>query len=242
MERRDTSAWRGWVPPTLFPQWGFPLLGKTLSGVPYPLAKVLNAGCEFVSHQPIPRTGNLHLKARLKRIDDNGRRAIITQELLTLDAHGALLLEAHVSMIVPLDGPKEKGPKVKKTPVCVPVDARPIADWRISADAGLSFACLTGDFNPIHWVKTYAKVAGFGRTILHGFGSLAGAVERIRKTQWAGDIHGPKGLKVRFTRPLKLPAKVKIYVHGDAFYIGSAPGGRAYLEGTLFDSSTSKED
>ncbi len=84
-------------------------------------------------------------------------------------------------------------------------------------------------------------MVGFGRTILHGFGSLSGAVERIRKTQWAGDIHQPGGLEVRFTRPLKLPAKVKVYVHEDAFYIGHAPGGRAYLEGKIFDHIASEE-
>src|SRR3970282_2302893 len=33
----DPAAYRGQVPPHLFPQWGFPLAARTLRGLPYPL-------------------------------------------------------------------------------------------------------------------------------------------------------------------------------------------------------------
>ena len=33
----EPSAWRGKVPPSLFPQWGFPLAARTLAGLPYPM-------------------------------------------------------------------------------------------------------------------------------------------------------------------------------------------------------------
>ena len=45
----------GRLPPHLFPQWGFPLLGQALSGVAYPLARVLNGGCRG----GLERRGNL---------------------------------------------------------------------------------------------------------------------------------------------------------------------------------------
>ncbi|MEE2758181.1 MAG: MaoC/PaaZ C-terminal domain-containing protein [Myxococcota bacterium] len=224
----DVRAWKGFVPPALFPQWGFPLLGQTLTSITYPLAKVLNGGCRVVSHRPIPRGMDLHLEAFLSEIDDNGRRAILTQRLMTSSPDGELLSSADVQMVIPLAPSKSKTPR---TPVVVPLNAKPISDWRIPADAGLSFACLTGDFNPIHWLTPYAKIAGFGKRILHGFGSLTGAIERIRRSQWGGDIHRPGAFEVRFTRPLKVPNKVCIYTCADDFYVGHAPGSRAYLKG-----------
>src|SRR5688572_902534 len=36
----DPAAWKGQVPPHLFPQWGFPLAAKVLRGLPYPLWRV----------------------------------------------------------------------------------------------------------------------------------------------------------------------------------------------------------
>src|SRR5262245_36381134 len=43
----DPAAYKGVVPPHLFPQWGFPLAAKTLRGIPYPMLKVLNGGCRL---------------------------------------------------------------------------------------------------------------------------------------------------------------------------------------------------
>src|SRR5262245_3996267 len=41
----DPAAYRGSVPPHLFPQWSFPVASRLLAGLPYPLERVLNAGC-----------------------------------------------------------------------------------------------------------------------------------------------------------------------------------------------------
>ena len=38
---------------------------------------------------------------------------------------------------------------------------------------------------------------------------------------------------MRFTRPLKLPARVSVFVDGTAFFVGTAPGAPAYLTGTF---------
>ena len=183
--------------------------------------------------RPIPRGIDLHLKGHLASIDDNGSRAILTQELTTATEEGEVLCVAHVQMIIPLGSPTPGKKKASKKAILEPLSARPNADWRIPADAGLSFACLTGDFNPIHWLAPYAKMAGFGKRILHGFGSLAGSMERIRRTCWAGDPHLPGTIDVRFTRPLKVPTKVRVFMDGSDFYLGHAAGGRAYLKGSV---------
>ena len=75
----DPSWYRGRVPPSLFPQWGFPLQAQTLLGVPYPLARVMNAGCRIEQKAPLPAGQPLHVRARLESVDDDGRRAILTR-------------------------------------------------------------------------------------------------------------------------------------------------------------------
>ena len=58
-------------------------------------------------------------------------------------------------------------------------------------------------------------------------------MERIRRIKWAGATDMPAYFDVRFTRPLKLPTKVTVFLDGDAFFLGHSRGGRAYLQGHL---------
>ncbi len=229
----EPSAWRHQVPPTLFPHWAFPVFSQCLKGIDYPIAKALNGGCRLEIKGPIPLDSPLYLAARLERIDDDGRRAVLHQRCVTSTEAGDEVLVSHLQAIIPLGGGKDGPKRKKKKPVVVPAEARPVGDWRIPGDAGLEFACLTGDFNPIHWLAPYARMAGFGSVILHGFGTLAGATERLRRTLWAGATDLPATLDVRFTRPLRLPAKVKVFVDEDRFFVGRAPGARAYLTGAF---------
>ncbi len=230
----DPAAWKGQVPHHLFPQWCFPLQGRTLEGIRYPIAKVLNGGCRLDIRAPIPIDAPLRIAARLEDIDDDGKRAILTQRITTALPDGAVALEAHLFAFIPLGGKGDSKPKPKKkTRPLVHPDAKPVGGRRLTPDDGVAFACLTGDFNPIHWLKPYAVAAGFGRTILHGFGTMALAIERLRRTLWAGDIHWPQQLEVRFTRPLKLPAKVGVFARGTDFFVGPAPGAPAYLTGSF---------
>jgi acyl dehydratase len=115
----------------------------------------------------------------------------------------------------------------------VPVDAREIAFFKLGPNAGLDFAKLTGDFNPVHWVPRWAKAFGFRNVILHGFGTMARAIEALNRGLFAGDVTALREIDVRFTRPLVLPARVGVYVSGDKVWVGDAPGGPAYLEGSF---------
>jgi len=229
----EPSAWRDQVPPTLFPHWAFPVFSRCLKGIDYPIAKALNGGCRLEIKGRIPLDSPLYLAARLERIDDDGRRVVLHQRCVTSTESGEEVLVAHLQAIIPLGGGKDAPKRKKKKPAVVPNEARAVGDWRIPDSAGLEFACLTGDFNPIHWLSPYAKMAGFGHVILHGFGTLAGATERLRRTLWAGATDLPASLEVRFTRPLRLPAQVKVFVHENHFFVGRAPGARAYLTGTF---------
>jgi acyl dehydratase len=226
------SSYRKIVPAHLFPQWGFPLMARTLEQVPYDLTKVLNGGCRMEMNAPIPAGEALELRATMQHIDDNGSRAVLKQQLITGTKSVPQALTATLFAIVPL--PKEPGAKrVRKERERVPLDARAIDHWRLGPKAGLEFAMLTGDFNPVHWIAPYARMAGFKNTILHGFSTLARAVESLNKVVFSGDVTRLHTIDVKFVRPLILPAKVGVFVGPEGtLAVGDAPGGPAYLTGT----------
>lgn len=235
----DPSAYKHHLPPHLFPQWGFGLATRTLTDVPYPLAKAMNGGSRLEVNGDLPIDEPLQVSARLEGIDDDGRRAILHQRIVTGTADNPEAVVGHLYAIVMLGGGKDAGgangsaKKKKKDKPRVPVDAREIAFWRIRDDAGLEFAKLTGDFNPIHWVPPYARAMGFRNVILHGFGTMARAIEGLNRSQFAGDVRRLRVFDCKFTRPLVLPARVGLYVD-DAHnvWVGDAPGGPAYLVGS----------
>ncbi|MFW6051787.1 MAG: MaoC family dehydratase [Myxococcota bacterium] len=230
----EPSAYRNEVPPHLFPQWVFPLVTDSFRGLPYPMQKAMNGGCRIEVRAPLPGDEPLHVTGRLDSIDDDGRRAVLQHRSVTGTSTHPEALVAYFQAIVPLGGGKGDGKGKKKEKPRVPDDARELARWKIGAKAGFDFAKLTGDINPIHWVAPYAKAFGFPNVILHGFSTMARAMEGLNRALFAGDVHAIRMLDVRFTRPLVLPAKVGLYVRGNTeVYVGDAPGGPAYLRGTF---------
>lgn len=232
----DPAAYRGIVPAHLFPQWGFPLTARTLDGLPYPLVRVLNGGCRLQMNAPLPADQPLEVRARLEDVDDNGRRAVIHQRIVTGTAEVPEAVVADIYAIVPLGDPKARAngaPREAKQVVRVPEHAEELARWRIGPTAGLDFAKLTGDFNPVHWVRPYARAFGFRSTILHGFATMARAIEGLQRTMFSGSVHALHVVDVKFTKPLVLPAKVGLYVLDDQLFVGDAPGGPAYLAGSF---------
>jgi hypothetical protein len=171
------------------------------------------------------------VRARIESIDDDGRRAIITQRVVTGTRAATDAVVAELRAFVPL-AKRDGGAPTPRARPTVPVGVHELAFGRIRSDAGLDFAKLTGDFNPIHWVPAYARASGFRACILHGFSTLARAIEALNRSRFAGDVSRLALVDARFSRPLVLPAEVGVYVDaGDGLWVGDAPGGGAYLEG-----------
>jgi hypothetical protein len=193
---------------------------------------LLNGGCRMVIHRTMPVDEPLEVSAQLVGIDDDGRRAIMHLRLMTGTRSAPDALEVDFQAVVRLKrGGSGEGTRARPT---VPEDAELLARWSLDGRAGLDFALLTGDFNPIHWVPMAAKAAGFGSTILHGFASMARSVEVLAARH--PTVQGPSGLglraiEVRFVKPLVLPAEVGLYRQGQALSVGPAPGAEAFMVG-----------
>jgi hypothetical protein len=224
----DPGAWKRTVPPHFFPQWTFPLVSRTLEGIPYPIARVLNQGARMEVLGPIPNDEPLDVRARLTDIDESERRVRMTVQVVTGTPSSPEALRCAYHMFVPL---QRGGGGAQRRRPAPPADARALATWRLTADEGLRFACLTGDFNPVHWVPAYARAAGFRRCILHGFASLARTAEALSTGLWSGDGSRLQTLEVRFTRPLLLPARVGLYVREGQVWVADAHGAPAYATG-----------
>lgn len=234
----DPNSYKHTVPPHLWPQWGFPLAGKAISKVPYPLHKILNGGCRVEVNAVIANDEPLEVSARLLSIDENERRAVLESEVVTGTAANPRAIVGTMYAIVPLGGGAKSGAK-KPEPERVPLDAEELARWKIPSDAGLAFAMLTGDFNPVHWIPQYARAFGFRNTILHGFGSMAKAWEGLVRSRYGGSVTAIREFDVKFTKPLVLPAKIGLYLQSteepgcDRFWLAVAPGASPYLSGTV---------
>ena len=240
----DRAAYRGEVPPHLFPQWCMPAVARGLEGLPYPLLGAVNGGCRVRVQGRIPDNEGLQVRARLEDVDANDRRVVLRQHLTTGARSRPDALAIDFFTIVPLARGRDKmksgaGPRAKTEPSPekekprVPEKAREIQRTARRKGAGLAFAKLTGDFNPIHWLAPYARASGFPNVIQHGFASLALCWEALAKHLSGGDVHAIETFDVKLSRPLVLPRDVGIYVLGDEIFVGDAPGELAYLTGSF---------
>jgi hypothetical protein len=228
----DAAFYRGRVPAHLFPQWAFPFAARAMAGLPYPLVRVINAGCRIEQRAPIQAGERLVVRARLEQVSRDERRALLTTRIVTGTRREPEAVVADLRAYVPLArGGNGKG-NGAGAPL-VPEAAKEVAFFRLSARAGLEFAELTGDFNPVHWVAPYARAAGFRGCILHGFSTLARAVAALDRARFAGDPLRLAVIDARFTRPLVLPARAGVYVQEGRAWVGDAPGGTAYLDASF---------
>lgn len=237
----DPARWEGFVPHHFFPQWTFPLLTRCLSVLPYDFKRVLNAGCRVEVGQPLPAGEPLQVRVRLEEVDDNGRRAVITARCITGTASVPDALVVYQTVLIPLPRKgKDKDSAPKKEPVLVPTNVRLIRKIHLSARAGLEFALLTGDFNPLHWLRPWARASGHPTPILHGFSSMARSLEAVHNELWGGDHLRMMSYNVRFTNPLRLPGEVGVFVNDDnELYMGGAVGGKAFLAGSFTEKPAS---
>ncbi len=68
----------------------------------------------------------------------------------------------------------------------------------------IRYAGASGDFNPIHWSERTATEVGLPDVIAHGMLTMATAIRVV--TDWLGDPGAVLDYKLRFTKPVVVPA------------------------------------
>jgi hypothetical protein len=84
-------------------------------------------------------------------------------------------------------------------------------EWGIPANYGKLYARVSGDINPIHTSRVFAKLMGFKTSILHGWYSASRAVMRAEALQ--GKV--VKEVEVSFKSPVYLPSTQQLCLGGD---------------------------
>ncbi len=242
----DPSLYRNEIPPHLFPQWSLPLALAAMRVGQYPLLRSVNGGCRLRIKGPIAADEPLHLRSRLIKVDHNDRRAIITIRMETGNSEVPDLLSADMLIFFAFTKQSQQSPKtkVKAPPSSVPLDAKPLDSFHVEKTAGFDFALLTGDFNPIHWIRPFAQAQGFPSCILHGYSSFArtfeGLASELRRQTPQARL---ESLDVRFTRPILLPGDATIFLRGtNKVFLGSKLGEPAFLSGTYSSSNSQVVD
>jgi acyl dehydratase len=237
----DPEAYASSVPPHLFCQWGLPLLARNLEGTRFPLSRFLNGGCRLEVHAPLPIASRLRVSVRLENVDENERRIVIRQRIVTGTDERPDCVAATMFAVMPKRqrdrDPSGGGASTERTRPTVAPTATAIDEWALGRDAGLEFALLTGDINPLHWVPLYARAMGFKNTILHGFSTMARAYESLAREVGNGEAGCIRTLDVKFVKPLVLPRRVGLYTRSKDLYVGDAPGAEAYMVGKFQEVS-----
>ncbi|MCO4770577.1 MAG: MaoC family dehydratase [Deltaproteobacteria bacterium] len=235
----DPAVWDDQVPPFLFPQWGLPSLGRTVSDIPWPITRVVNQGCRLEIKAPLPAGEPLVVTAQLLSTEVTERRARLHQRLITGTATVPEALVADVFAVVPLS----RSGGSKREPPVVPEDHRRLAPIGAEAGAGWQFALLTGDFNPIHWLGPVARMSGFRGVILQGFGTFARVGQALVEDWLDGDGRQLASMDVRFVRPLVVRSDVALHVGNEddgalPIAVGDGLGGTAQMLGTAHRRQT----
>jgi acyl dehydratase len=237
----DPAHYRDVIPPHLLSQWSLPLMLAVAERLPYPPFKVINTGVNVAFLAPLPRSPRLRVRAQLLEVVEGDRSVRLVVRVATLLASGSEAVRLDLKLKVSKPRPKDTAGKAvvgrvarPEVPhVLVPDDARELARSRLRGDAGLEFARLTGDYNPIHWLRRYAQATGLRGPILHGFASMGLTFEGLTRGLLSGDPSAIAQLNVEFVRPLGLPAAVGVYHSVDRVFVGEAPAAPAYLVGEV---------
>ena len=209
------------------------------ASVPYDLTRILNAGCRLEINASVPVGTPLTVRGQLVDVQDDGRRALLHQRMVTDTPSHSGALVADLYAVAPVAPPQKtngvSGRSGRDT-AAVPADAREVSRFYFGPRAGLTFALLTGDLNPVHWAPAYARAAGFPTPILHGFAMMARALDGLERGLYAGATDRIRTIDVKFKRPLILAHGIGVGLYLDRadplrFYLADARGVRPYLTG-----------
>lgn len=193
----DPARYIDTLPPHFFSKYGLELVSRLCGLAPVNMLSVVNQGCEFVVHSPIPRNVPIHLSGRLLDCSDQGSRVRVHSRIQVgwADQPQAMSVDIYAAVLRSGSG------RTKAASAPTSSGAfRTVGQWSADRAEGQRFFFLTGDFNPIHTVWTLARRSKFGGCILHGFGTLARSWECIQ-----ADGSTISHIDVRFLKPNLLP-------------------------------------
>lgn len=228
----NRNAYDDSVPFHFFPQWAFPLISRSLRDLPISFIQIMNAGFKAEIRAPIPRNESIAVSSKLIQIEQKHNIIYFTVRVISQTKSAPNALTVYLTTLIRMPKDKKEKDLTKTTEdFSIPFDSTEIASFYFFDTTGFDYSILSGDINPIHWLSPYARQLGFKNVILHGFASSAFCIEALQQNCFLGYIHKLKEIEIKFTKPLILPAKPKLYIKQHFFYLGDSKLSRAYLVG-----------
>lgn len=102
---------------------------------------------------------------------------------------------------------KSKSKTSKKYNQVIPIlsSSTHSARWDLSKSLGKKYSNVSGDKNPIHSSKLFAKFMGFKRPIIHGWCSVSQVISEVNQIN-----ESVNEIEVNFNKPIFLPSSVRI--------------------------------
>lgn len=160
--------------------------------------RLLHAEHKIVLHREIPREGRLFTKARIAKIYDKVKHALMIVEAETRTESGEHLFDNIAGFLIRGAGGfgGERGPKAgNEPPQREPDFVDQLTTWK---DQNVIYR-LSGDLNPLHIDPDFAKLAGFDKPILHGLCTFGFACRSTLRKLCGNDPSKIKSFEVRFS-------------------------------------------
>jgi len=171
--------------------------GHTAPGMNYGVERLLHGEQVTELLKPFPAKATLTHKAKVSKIYDKGKNALVVTEILSSDESGDPVIRNEFIAIIKGAGGwgGDRGPS---TEIDVPPNRAPdaVVEAATSGAQALLYR-LTGDWNPLHADPGFAKMFGFDKPILHGLCSFGFAGHAVLKT-FTKDARLMKSIRARF--------------------------------------------
>ena len=165
---------------------------------PFQIVGMVHINNTITQYKPIPYDANLTLEVYFDEMKEHAKGKIIP--IITKFYHyGELVWESRSEN---LKITKKSDSKAKKSSEAALEGEQ--EKWSLDTYAGLRYAKVAGDINPIHLFPITAKAFGFKRHIIHGMWTKARAVAALQEQIG----NQPFKVHVDFKLPIFLPSKI----------------------------------
>jgi len=183
-------------------------------------------------HQELPPEGTAMIKGRVAAMYDKGKAAVVVLENEATDPSGAPLFSTTMSAFIRGEGGwgGDRGPSGPRN-VAPEREPDKIVSYDTRPDQALLYR-LSGDRNPLHSDPSFAKLAGFEKSILHGLCTYGFTGRALLHGVCDGDPARFKHIEGRFSTPV-MPGDrldVRIWIDGDEAIYQTCVGGGVVID------------
>lgn len=195
----------GTLPLTYPHRLGFPLQMTVMAGhgFPLPLLGAVHVENVITVRRPLNLDDRLDLVVRAEnlRAHRRGRQVDLVTEVSVAGDPAWRGVSTYLAR-----GREHPDVRSSSTPSCDRATPRPGPVWRFGANDGRRYACVSGDWNPIHLCTLTARPLGFSTAIAHGMFTYARVVAALASRLPEAGLTS----QVWFRRPVPLPSTVRL--------------------------------